>query len=181
MPSKPSWYARLDQIVSDLEALPSPWVTRGTVEFLLGIGPRRAQQIMAPCAIEQVGTSILADRELLIAHLRGIAKGETAHYESQRRRKFAETIEQLRRNWISAPKVLVEAPITVVNQEFDDLPGGIELSPGRITLSFDSPTEALAKLLALAMAIGKDMERFERLTATPSVTPRAVSDGPSVI
>jgi hypothetical protein len=165
MSSKSSWYARLDQIVADLEALPSPWITRGTVEFLFGVGPRRAQQLMASCATEQVGTSIVADRELLIAHLRSIAHGETAHYETQRRRKFGRAIDQLRQSWISAPKVLVEAPTTVVNQDFDDLPAGLELAPGRITLSFDHPSEALAKLLALAMAIGNDMDRFERLTS----------------
>ena len=157
MSSKPSWYARLDHIVSELEALPSPWITRGTVEFLLGVGARRAQQLMASCVTEQVGTSVVADRELLIAHLKGIAGGESAHYETQRRRKFAQAIDQLRQSWISAPKVLVEAPTTVVNQDFDDLPAGLELAPGRITLSFDDPSEALAKLLALAMAIGKDM------------------------
>ncbi len=167
MSAKPRWYSRLDEIIGELEALPSSSITRGTIEFLLDVGPRRAQQLMAPCATEQIGTSIVADRGLLIGHLRGIAKGETAHYEAQRQRKFAQTIDQLRQSWISAPKLLVEAPITVVNQKFEDLPPGIELAPGRIALSFDSPSDALAKLLALAMAIGKDMERFERLTATP--------------
>ena len=132
---------------------------------------------MGPCAIEQIGTSMVADRRLLIDHLRGMAKGETAHYEAERRRKFAQTIDQLRHSWVSAPKLLVEAPVSVVNQDFGDLPSGIELAPGRITLSFDSPSEALAKLLALAMAIGNDMERFERLTSRPPANSRAASDG----
>jgi hypothetical protein len=171
MSAKPGWYSRLDTIIRELEALPSSSITRGTIEFLLGVGPRRAQQLMAPCVTEQIGTSMVADRELLVGHLRGLAKGETAHYEAERRRKFAQTIDQLRHSWVSVPKLLVEAPVTVVNQDFEDFPSGIELAPGRITLSFDTPSDALAKLLALAMAIGNDMERFERLTSRRDGTP----------
>ena len=90
MSVKPRWYSRLDEIISELEALPCSSITRGTLEFLLGVGPRRAQQLMAPCATEQVGTSIVADRDLLIAHLRCMANGEGAHYEAQRRRKLGQ-------------------------------------------------------------------------------------------
>lgn len=59
---KPSWFARLPRIIADLEALPSPWINRGTIEVLLGVGPRRAEQILQPCAGARIGTSTLADR-----------------------------------------------------------------------------------------------------------------------
>jgi len=58
----------------------------------------------------------------------------------------------------------VDAPVQIVNQGFDDLPAGVRLEPGRITLTFDQPQQALEKLLALAMAITNDFERFERTT-----------------
>ena len=166
MPSKPSWYARLDQILGDLAALPSPWVTRGTVEFRLRVGPRRAQQIIAPCAVEQVGTSLVADRRLLIEHLTSLARGEAVHYEVERQRKLAASLERLRSEWLARPRVLVEAPVSAVNQRLGNLPDGIELGPGRITVTFAAPAEALERLLALAMAIGNDMERFEALIST---------------
>jgi hypothetical protein len=166
MPSKPGWYRHLDRILADLAALPSPWITRGTIEFLLGVGPRRAQQIMAPCAIEQVGTSLVADRRLLIEHLTALARGEAVHYEWERQRKLAASLERLRSEWLARPKVLVEAPVSAVNQRLRNLPDGIELAPGRITVTFAAPSEALERLLALAMAIGNDMEQFEALTST---------------
>jgi hypothetical protein len=166
MPSKPSWYARLDQILADLAALPSPWVTRGTLEFLLGVGPRRAQQIMAPCAIEQVGASLVADRQLLIDHLTTLARGEAVHYEAQRQRKLAASLQRLRTEWLARPKVLVEAPVSAVNQRLGNLPDGIELAPGRITVTFSAPSQALERLLALAMAIGNDMATFEALISS---------------
>jgi hypothetical protein len=165
MPAKPAWLGRLDEILRELEALPCPGLTRGAVEFLLGVGPRRAQQIMAPCVTEQIGTSLVADRRLLIDHLRALAAGESGHYESQRRRKLATTLDHLRSAWLEQPRVLVAAPAAIVNQRFEDLPAGIELEPGRIAVRFATPAEALEKLLALAMAIGKDRPRFEAITA----------------
>jgi len=165
MPAKPKWYGRLAQIVTDLEALPLPWVTRGTVEFMLGVGPRRAQQIIAPCAVEQIGSSLVADRRLLILHLRALAGGEDAHYESERQRKLARVLDGLRRDWVERPKLLVAAPLAIVNQRINDLPDGVVLAHGRITIEFTTPVEALEKLLALAMAVGQDMAGFEALTA----------------
>jgi hypothetical protein len=168
MPAKPAWFSKLDEIIAELQAFPRPAIDRRTLEFLLGVGPRRAQQIMAGCITERVGTSSLADRDLLIGHLLALAEGDSGYYERRRRNKLADTLEELRRAWLARPKVLVEAPVSVINQEFDDLPDGIELAPGRITVRFSDSRQALEKLLALAMAIGKDMERFERLTEDPA-------------
>ncbi len=167
MAAKPSWFGRLDEIIAELEALPCPQITRGTIEFLLGVGPRRAQQILQPCAVEQIGTSAVADRRLLIDYLRAIAAGDAAHFEARRRRKLGQNLDELRRQWLARPKVLVEAPVATTGQRLHDLPPGIDLAPGQITVRFDDPAEALRKLLALAMAIGNDREGFEE-----RITPR---------
>lgn len=164
MPAKPAWYPYIDGIIEGLEALPRPFVDRATVEALLGVGRRRAQQIMAPCITDHVGSNGLADREVLIRHLRGLARTEAAGYERVRRRKVAELIEGLRRERIERPQVLVEAPMRVVNQELEKLPVGVQVGSGRIVVEFEEPREALEKLLALAMAIGNDYEMFERMT-----------------
>ena len=162
MPAKPAWYGDLNYILEQLHALPRPFLDRATVEFLLGVGRRRAQQIMAPCIIEHIGTNGLADRDLLITRLRELAEGNQGYYEIRRRRKVAEVLRQLRREHVEQRQLLVEAPVQVVNQEFQDLPPGIRLEPGRVTVEFSQPQEALEKFLALAMAISNDFERFER-------------------
>jgi len=167
MPAKPAWSARLDEIIAELERQPRPFVDRAAIEFLLGVGPRRAQQIIAPCVTDRVGVNGLADRNRIVARLRELAAGEEAWYERRRRQKLGAVIDRMRRAWVDRPPVLVEAPVSVVNQEFADLPPGIELAPGRITVRFDHPEQALQKLLALAMAIGNDRARFDRLTSLP--------------
>ena len=162
MPAKPRWFSKINDIIQELEALPRPFVDSATVEFLLGVGRRRAQQILTPCITHRVGSNGLADRDALIARLRRLAAGDDVHYERQRRRKVAELLGELQ----NQPRLLVEAPVAVASQEFENLPEGVHLAPGRITVSFEQPREALEKLLALAMAIGNDFDRFER-----SVTP----------
>jgi hypothetical protein len=164
------WYGRLDEVIRELNALPWPWVDRETLQFLLQVGPRRAQQIMRPCVTRQVGANGVADRQVLIAHLQRLAVGDEAHYERRRRQRLAQVLEGLRQAALAQPKVLVEAPITVTSQQFADLPEGISVSPGAISIRFSSPEEALERLLALAMAIGNDLNEFERIAATEAKT-----------
>lgn len=163
MPAKPVWYRKLPYIIEELRKQPLPYVDRSTIEFLLGVSRRRAQQIMAPCVLERrAGVNGLADRETLITRLERIAAGDEGAYEIERRRKVANLIEGLRQQWMIQPQLLVEAPTAVVNQEFENLPAGVRLEPGRITVEFDQPQQGLEKLLALAMAISNDFDLFER-------------------
>jgi hypothetical protein len=163
VPAKPAWYRKLPYIIEELRKQPHPYVDRATIEFLLGVSRRRAQQIMAPCVLERrAGVNGLADRETLIMRLERIAEGDEGAYEIERRRKVANLIQNLRQQWITQPQLLVEAPTTVVNQEFENLPAGVRLEPGRITVEFAQPQQGLEKLLALAMAISNDFDLFER-------------------
>ena len=166
MPAKPIWYSKINDIIRELQALPRPVVDRATVEFLLGVGRRRAQQILAPCVTERIGANGLADRDALIEHLRRLADGDECRYEQQRRRKVAEILSQLQKDRVERPQLLVEAPLQVITQVFDNLPPGVQMEPGRICVTFDQPHEALEKLLALAMAISNDFDRFERQVRT---------------
>ena len=94
------------------------------------------------------------------------AEGDESYYERQRRRNVAEILAQLQKERLERPQLLVEAPVQVLTQEFVNLPAGVDLEPGRISLTFDQPQQALEKLLALALAISNDFERFERQVRT---------------
>jgi len=168
VPAKPGWFSHLDSIIEGLTNLPRPFVDRATVETLLGVGRRRAQQIMAPCITHHVGANGLVDREVLIRHLRALARSEAVSSERVRRKKVAVCIDNLRRDRLERPQVLVEAPVRVVNQQLASLPRGIQLQPGRIVVEFGEPREALEKLLALAMAIGNNYESFAEVAGGSS-------------
>src|SRR5262249_45627347 len=153
----PSWFGNLDRAIAELRSLPWPWVDRPTVERVLRVGRRRAQQILQPCVRVQIGSSGLADREELIAHLQGLAAGEAGYYEQK--------LRELDRS--RASQLLVEAPTEVVNRQLGNLPEGIVLAPGSITVHFTTPVEALEKLLSVAMAAGNDLAAFERMVSQP--------------
>jgi hypothetical protein len=167
MPDKPIWYDRLAEAINQLEVLPSSWVDRATLEFVLGVGRRRAQQILAPLVRHTVGKSGLAPRGEVIEHLRRLAAGEAAHFAKQRRERLCSLLEDWQRETRERPRLLVEAPTAIVNQELENLPPGVHLAPGRILIEeFDTPEEAQQKLLALAMAMANNPLGFAaRITA----------------
>jgi hypothetical protein len=109
----------------------------------------------------QLGANSLADREALLAHLGRLAAGQTAEYEQRRRQKLAERMDALYRERQAG--VLVAAPAAIVNQQLEDLPEGVSITRGHISVRFGTTTDALQKLLALAMAIRNDELLFERL------------------
>jgi hypothetical protein len=167
MPDKPTWCGHLEETVSGLRALPHSWVDRATLERLLRIRRRRAQQILQPCVRQQVGSNGVADREELIAHLQRLASGESVYYERRRREQFVASLTTLRQQWTEQIKMPVEAPAAIVNQTLADLPPGVTLAPGQITVQFSTAVEALEKLLAIAMAAGNDLDRFASLIRKP--------------
>jgi hypothetical protein len=165
VPDKPYWCGHLNEIIRDLRSLPDPWIDRACLQQLLGVGLRRAQQILAPCVGRQVGVNGLADREVVIAHLGRLAAGDTACYERQRRQKLAERIAALLQERSNA--LMVAAPTAIVNQELAGLPEGISIEPGCLTVRFATARQALEKLLALAMAIRNDPALFEEMATAP--------------
>src|SRR4051812_13067554 len=118
MPAKPLWISNVPSAIQQLEALPRPFVDRATLELVLGVGRRRAQQILAPCVTDRVGSNGLANRDLVIHRLRELAPAPEATYEVRRRRKVASVIASLRRDRVEQPRVLVEAPAEIVKQDF---------------------------------------------------------------
>jgi hypothetical protein len=162
MPDKPAWFGRLDEITAEIASLPRPWIDRQMIETILGVRRRRAQQILAGCG-EQAGASLVADKEQLIRHLQAMAAGKesAAWYEQQRRRRFGRQLAGWKRDWAARPRVLVEAPAGGA-ADLGALPEGVEVSRGEIRVRFGTVTEGLEKLLALALAIGGDLEGFSR-------------------
>ena len=171
MPDKPLWLDRLPEAIRQLEAATEPWVDRPTLEALLAVGRRRAQQLLAPIARRRVGTSVVAHRADVVAHLQRLAAGENAYYEERRRKQLWAHLSQARHEWLRQPPVLVEVSNAqmrrVERHDFDGLPEGVELAPGSITLRFREPDEALQKLMALAMAISQNRQAFDERVTFP--------------
>lgn len=160
MPARPRWSTHLNEAIRVLSESERPFVDRTTVEELLGVGRRRAQQILAPCVSDRVGSSGLASREHLILHLKTLADSHASTIENRRRQRFGAFIQDQRSERLNNPALLVEAPAAIVNQSWVNLPPGITVGPGYVHAEFSSPEEGLQLLLQLAMAIGNDFTAF---------------------
>jgi len=108
----------------------------------------------------------VADRDALIAHLEHLAGGEAGYYERRRRLRVARVIAELRQAWEQQPRLLVETPASSAHRRISDLPAGVRIAPGEITVRFETVPEALERLLAVALAIGNDLEYFEQLVGS---------------
>jgi hypothetical protein len=172
MPDKPLWLDRLPEAVRQLELSTEPWIDRPALELLLGVGRRRAQQLLAPIAVRRVGASAVGKSADLIAHLKRIAAGEEAYYEERRRKQLSEHLAHAREEWVRQPPVWVEVSEAqrrrVEVHDFDGLPEGVELAPGTIIVRFSQPDEALQKLMALAMAISQNRQAFDDRVSIPN-------------
>jgi hypothetical protein len=172
MPDKPLWLERLPHVIHTLEHRAEVWVDRATLESLLGVGRRRAQQLLAQIPSQRVGASVLANRSDVVAHLKEVAAGREAYYEQRRRKRLWGQLDKARREWTEQPPVLVEVPRSQLRRielhDFAALPEGVELAPGSITVRFRDPDDALQKLMALAMAIGRNRTAFEERVALPN-------------
>lgn len=160
MPDKPSWSATLDRAIAQLEALSCADIDSGLLAEVLCLRRRRAQQILQPLVGRTVGRSSLIPKDSVIRHLRTLVSGDVVQAEKQRRARLHAQIADARRAALQ-PKVLVEAPVAVVNQQLENLPPGLTLAPGRIVIEgFRTMEEAQQKILALIMALGNDPEGF---------------------
>jgi hypothetical protein len=93
MPHKPLWLCCLAN-------RPDDWVDHPALESLLGIGRRRALQLLAPLAQRRVGTSLVAHRADLIVHRqKESAAREEAYYEVRRQLQFWTHLSQARQEY----------------------------------------------------------------------------------
>ena len=166
MPAKPTWYRNLSYILEELRHHPLPYVDRATLEFLLGVSRRRAQQIMAPCVVDRVGSNGLADRDALIVRLEHIAAGGRRISRDPAPPEGGRSHIRSKARACERPQLLVEAPTPWSIRSSQVYRAGVHLQAGRITVEFRHPQEGLEKLLALAMAISNDFDRFERMVGT---------------
>jgi hypothetical protein len=169
MPDKPIWLERLPQVIARLEERAEAWVDRATLEALLGVGRRRAQQLLARMPGQRVGASVVTSRGDAIRYLQAIAAGEETYYEQRRRKRLWGRLDQARGEWSEQPLVETrEAQVREIERnDFAALPEGVDLAPGCITIRFGDPEEALEKLLALAMAVGRNRIAFDQRVSLP--------------
>jgi hypothetical protein len=164
MPTKKTWLLRVAEIREELKAVEAPVIDRAMCERIFGVGRRRALQLMHSFGGWQSGQAFLVDRLALLQQLEPFQNGEDLLLEQRRRQRLSETLEQTRR-YRAAARVILPVAGDTRPQTMVDLPPGVHLQPGSLTVEFGQAEELLAKLFELAQAAAHDFDGFRRMAS----------------
>ena len=139
MPAKPRWLLAIPDAISQLEQLDRTLLTRRDIERLFGVGKVRAAALMQTLAAEAPRPGGVPRRG-----------GET----SPGGRRAPEG---------PADRVPVQGARRDHEREAGGPARGVSVERGRIEVRFDGAEDALARLYALAQALGNDLGRFQAL------------------
>ena len=163
MPHQPYWLVRLPIIIQVLTQSDDPVLDRRAVEDLFRVGKRQALNLIHRFGGGfHCGGALQLDREGLLAQLQQLVSGNEFSVAMNRRRNLVETLRQLRQQQIKEKYLngAVEPPQWSM---LPDLPEGVDLQVGTITVQFSSSQECFERLGALLVVMDNDYDRFFRL------------------
>ena len=164
MPMKKTWLLRLSEIREELTAVEAPVIDRAMCERIFGVRRRRALQLMHAFCGWQSGQAYLVDRLALLRRLEGVQDGEEFVGEQRRRQRLTETLEKTRRHRVAA-RVTLPVAGNAELRTIADLPPGVHLQPGSLSVEFGQAEDLLAKLFELAQAAAHDFDGFRRMVS----------------
>lgn len=165
MPVKPSYIHKLPDILAEARSpKPIPFFRRRDVQALFGLRKRQAVNLMHRIGVIRVSRELAVDQGELIRWIeRMIADPATAH-ECRRHERVIERIVELKAE-IAARSVKIVLPDSV---PVANLPDGISLEPGLLSITFDDAQQLLERLFLLARVLASSPDTLETLTPATS-------------
>ena len=143
--------------------------SRTDIEALFGIGRASAQSLMKAIGeVQAVGGAHFVERPALLAFLDAMLAAPSVEEALRARQAEAEPVPRPRTLKVSLPADLRHAMLP-------DLPPNVVLAPGRLEITSPTAVGMLESLLALALVMQNDLDRF-REAIEPPLTPVAVED-----
>lgn len=165
MPRKTEWIHRVPPAIAALETISAPVVDRAVLSQVLEISARQALRILQAAGASRAGNSLIIDRQILIAWLNGVHAQDHVVYETRRRERLAEQLDQQRQIQRARQIMLPVRPEARSQQTMTDLGGNIRLRPGVLEVQFTSAEDLLGSLFRLAQAASNDFLAFEAALA----------------
>lgn len=159
MPAKSRWLLQIPTILETLSTLDEPVLDRAACQRLFGVGRRRAIVVMQRFGGYQAGNAILLDRAELIRKLKEIGSSPEVEIEQARKRKLSESLNAIHRHRTAA-RIPIPVPADVHERHVEDLPIGVRLEHGHLSIEFEGAVQLLSKLYELSQAAVNDFEAF---------------------
>ena len=150
MPDNPTYIHKLAEILAAAKIpKPIPFFRRRDIEALFGLKKRQAVNLMHRICAIRVSRELAVDRRDLIAWLDRMIEDPSVAVEQRRHQRVIDRIVELKAETAArAVKIVLPDPKPSV-----ELPDGVSLQPGLLTISFGNDQQLLERLFLLARVL----------------------------
>lgn len=160
MPEHPTYIHKLEGILTEARSpKPIPFFRRRDIEALFGLKKRQAVNLMHRIGAVRVSRELAVEQRELIRWLERMMSDSSVEVEQRRHDAVIERIVELKAE-AAARSIKIVLPD---GKPPPDLPDGVSLRPGLLSVSFDSGQQLLERLFLLARVLATQPELLLRL------------------
>ena len=150
MPDNPSYIHKLEGILAEARSpKPIPFFRRRDIEALFGLKKRQAVNLMHRIGAIRVSRELAVEQRDLIRWLEQMLSDPSVASEQRRHERVIGRIVELKAETAArAVRIVLPDPAPPV-----DLPEGVSLQPGLLTVSFENEQQLLERLFLLARVL----------------------------
>lgn len=163
MPDNPTYIHKLEGILAEARApKPIPFLRRRDIEALFGLKKRQAINLMHRIGAVRVSSELAVEQRDLVRWLERMISDPSVALEQRRHDAVIERIVELKAE-TAARAIKIVLP---ERKPSVDLPDGVSLEPGLLTIAFDNEQQLLERLFLLARVLATQPEVLS--AASPS-------------
>lgn len=161
MPEHPTYIHKLKGILAEARSpKPIPFFRRRDIEALFGLRKRQAVNLMHRIGAVRVSRELAIEQRELVRWLERMIADPTVEVEQRRHDAVIERIVELKAE-AAARSVKIVLPD---GRPTADLPEGVSLRPGLLSVTFDNGQQLLERLFLLARVLATQPELLGRLS-----------------
>lgn len=161
MPEQPSYIHKLEGILAEArKPKPIPFFRRRDIEALFGLRKRQAVNLMHRIGAVRVSRELAVEQRDLVRWLEHILEHPSVTAEWRRHQRVIGRIIDLKAETAArAVKIVLPDPEPSV-----ELPDGVSLRPGLLTVSFETDHQLLERLFLLARVLATQPQVLSSLS-----------------
>ena len=161
MPNNPTYIHKLAGILVEARSpKPIPFLRRRDIEALFGLRKRQAVNLMHRIGAVRVSRELAVRQQDLVHWLEHMLADPATAMEWRRQEAVIGRIVDLKAEAAArAIKIVLPAPMTL-----EDLPDGVSLQPGLLTISFQNEQQLLERLFLLVRMLARQPQLLSGLS-----------------
>jgi hypothetical protein len=150
LPDNPTYIHKLEGILAEARSpKPIPFFRRRDIEALFGLRKRQAVNLMHRIGAVRVSRELAVEQRYLVRWLERMIFDPSVAFEQRRHEAVIDRIVELKAE-TAARAIRIILPDRAPGV---DLPEGVSLEPGLLTVSFDNEQQLLERLFLLARVL----------------------------